>query len=813
MAASQDFQQAMRIGNIGEAIKTALSEAIELEITTWVVSADDGGIEQSDPQNALPGYRMTTRINIVDGDIENEIGSQFIGQGPYRELREFHLNQVKQGQEIIRRNLEAIKELFSFLLEARSPESTKQLGEGTGRSPASLPASVHPEVVEPVPTTDYAAFAPTEEPPPTSLEPPPIEKELAAPAGRLWGDASDAAIAPPVEPPLDMAEGMDALPFSAPPDDIAVDMPSGDSLDGTSSLIEPPAIESPIAPSVEPLAEQPLQQPLVEKEIPTSVENLWGDRSLESAAAADSITVNQLPDGAVSPEVATTPIEVGSFPVESVAFGAGDDDIAASTARLWGEESSTAAIAPDTPLSDTPATPDLSFFDQAASAIPGMPDAIGGLEGAIGSDLLDLPDLNVMGDLDAALSAIPDTPAAPPSPTESLFPEAGTESAIDFPADLFDETVEPEWEVFPPEAVTTEFTAPTPPADVVSSDTPAVDLAMFDNVATPDLSSLSEPELSGLDAFQDLLSPETTNFGGNLGADFTPPSLDTTPAPGITSDSLSALFGSDPPIGNADEVSTVSDFAWSAATMPTEAVTATESSTSIPKEFLDGDFLGGGESDESPDIADFPSDFGSGLSAEAEQALDNLFSPNQGVADELTDELSNALSDDFGDALLDDSDSDNDGLNWDEIVSDPLPNAAPNPVASATATPDASPDLDADSLAALFAEPPADGTLDSNPFDQADVADLGFELEDTGALGSDPLDALFGEPGDPSSPSELDLLMDLDAASGDDAEAGESDPFANFPVNLPTSGRGFGGGRQTPPANPKKQSDPNASEG
>jgi len=58
---------------------------------------------------------MQTRINIVDGDIDNEIGSLFLSQGPYGELRDFHLNQVKEGRSIIRQNLESLQQLFGLL--------------------------------------------------------------------------------------------------------------------------------------------------------------------------------------------------------------------------------------------------------------------------------------------------------------------------------------------------------------------------------------------------------------------------------------------------------------------------------------------------------------------------------------------------------------------------------------------------------------------------------------------------------------------------------------------------------------------------
>ncbi|MEY2976951.1 MAG: hypothetical protein ACO3NK_04460 [Prochlorotrichaceae cyanobacterium] len=139
--ASDSFKQKLDTNQIGEALKMALGEAIELKITTWVADANDPSAEGG----AKPGHRMQTRINIVDGDIENEVGSVFLSQGPYGELRDFHLEQVKQGRSIIRQNLESLQQLFGLLAGVvhRVPTQTvdvKTLNSDPKTNPA-LPAS------------------------------------------------------------------------------------------------------------------------------------------------------------------------------------------------------------------------------------------------------------------------------------------------------------------------------------------------------------------------------------------------------------------------------------------------------------------------------------------------------------------------------------------------------------------------------------------------------------------------------------------------------------------------------------------------
>ncbi|MBD1878066.1 hypothetical protein [Coleofasciculus sp. FACHB-T130] len=114
MATSDKFKQQLKAGKIVEALSTALSETIELEITTWVSSADvDDRTSEEQPQ---PGSRMQTRINIVEGDITNEIGDRFLNSGPYSELRQFHLEQVQQSRVIINDNLKSLQKLFGMLL-------------------------------------------------------------------------------------------------------------------------------------------------------------------------------------------------------------------------------------------------------------------------------------------------------------------------------------------------------------------------------------------------------------------------------------------------------------------------------------------------------------------------------------------------------------------------------------------------------------------------------------------------------------------------------------------------------------------------
>ncbi|WP_460201430.1 hypothetical protein [Scytonema sp. NUACC21] len=121
-------KKGFNIDDVIDTIKTAIVEVIELEIVTWVLepSTHQDNPNPNEPEVPKPGNRMCTTINLIDGNIKNEIGSQFIGTGPYTELREFHLSQVKEGREIIQKNIESVHKLYEILMEMLKSRKTSQ---------------------------------------------------------------------------------------------------------------------------------------------------------------------------------------------------------------------------------------------------------------------------------------------------------------------------------------------------------------------------------------------------------------------------------------------------------------------------------------------------------------------------------------------------------------------------------------------------------------------------------------------------------------------------------------------------------------
>jgi len=112
-----------------DAIKSAIAEVVELEITTWVEEPSTQSEEEAlnITKVAKPGNRIYTKINLISGDIENEVGSQFLASGPYAELLNFHLVQVKDSREIMQKNIESIQKIYKILMEMYNSRKTVQI--------------------------------------------------------------------------------------------------------------------------------------------------------------------------------------------------------------------------------------------------------------------------------------------------------------------------------------------------------------------------------------------------------------------------------------------------------------------------------------------------------------------------------------------------------------------------------------------------------------------------------------------------------------------------------------------------------------
>ncbi|MFM7600672.1 MAG: hypothetical protein ACKO7R_05660 [Pseudanabaena sp.] len=102
--ASVRFQSKLKeTKNFGDALVEIFSDLVQLEIVTWVAHEGD--------TTHRAGNRLKTKINLIDGDIENELGADFLQGSPYAELRGFHEVQVEKGSETIANNLKTLVDI------------------------------------------------------------------------------------------------------------------------------------------------------------------------------------------------------------------------------------------------------------------------------------------------------------------------------------------------------------------------------------------------------------------------------------------------------------------------------------------------------------------------------------------------------------------------------------------------------------------------------------------------------------------------------------------------------------------------------
>jgi hypothetical protein len=120
VTASVRFQSKLKESkNFGDALVEVFSDLVKLEIVTWVAHEGD--------TNHKAGNRLKTTINLIDGDIENELGADFLQGSPYAELRGFHEIQVEKGAETIANNLKTLVDIGQKVTGLLNSESEPKL--------------------------------------------------------------------------------------------------------------------------------------------------------------------------------------------------------------------------------------------------------------------------------------------------------------------------------------------------------------------------------------------------------------------------------------------------------------------------------------------------------------------------------------------------------------------------------------------------------------------------------------------------------------------------------------------------------------
>ncbi len=130
----QEFKEALNSGNLAEAFLLAMNSAVELKITTWVESSqselkEDSKDTKPHQEKETPGHSLKSRINLIQGEIENKIGDQFLTNSELSQILPFHFHQVSLSSHNFRNNLQSLQKLFGLLAALNQQDNSQQLLE------------------------------------------------------------------------------------------------------------------------------------------------------------------------------------------------------------------------------------------------------------------------------------------------------------------------------------------------------------------------------------------------------------------------------------------------------------------------------------------------------------------------------------------------------------------------------------------------------------------------------------------------------------------------------------------------------------
>lgn len=109
MISSEEFNQKLQAGQIHEALSLVLRSASELDITTTLAETEDG-------DRATNGEYLRTTINLLTGEVRNEVGKDLLGDpSVYSKLQQLHVERTIASHRIARGYLEQIQSILAML--------------------------------------------------------------------------------------------------------------------------------------------------------------------------------------------------------------------------------------------------------------------------------------------------------------------------------------------------------------------------------------------------------------------------------------------------------------------------------------------------------------------------------------------------------------------------------------------------------------------------------------------------------------------------------------------------------------------------
>jgi hypothetical protein len=139
MISSAEFQQKLRSGQIYDALALVVQETIELEITTRMT-------EDPECDPAANGEYLRTKINLLTGNIHNEVGQNVVANPNFPKLQQLHLDQLVASQQGVQSYLEQIQAILAILPPHSMANGDRRYTsvETSGQVAAPLAASSDP---------------------------------------------------------------------------------------------------------------------------------------------------------------------------------------------------------------------------------------------------------------------------------------------------------------------------------------------------------------------------------------------------------------------------------------------------------------------------------------------------------------------------------------------------------------------------------------------------------------------------------------------------------------------------------------------
>ncbi len=99
------MQGKIQAQEIFAALTIAMSKTVEINVTTCIENDLDRVTQSPSAQ------RFATQINLLNGTVEHEVDLKLIDNPVYRELQRWHIEQVKQRQGFLNKNLASLEEM------------------------------------------------------------------------------------------------------------------------------------------------------------------------------------------------------------------------------------------------------------------------------------------------------------------------------------------------------------------------------------------------------------------------------------------------------------------------------------------------------------------------------------------------------------------------------------------------------------------------------------------------------------------------------------------------------------------------------